>query len=180
MALGLVILVALVLRLDYPGLRSVQRQAVMMLTSREADWTPMLNKWAREGIWQDSFDKQVFQQTYQETMLLPVSGKVHKMYQSEQHPGVDIVTEEGTLVKAALSGEIIPFSNGPSDNAVAVRHSSDRVTIYAGLQNVTVDVGQMVPQGKVLGVAKNMVHFEMRIKNVPTDPLPYLSVSDTL
>ncbi len=180
LALVLVVLTLVILQLPHPALRAIQKQTIMLLTSRETDWTPLLNQWAREGIWQDSFEKQVFKQTYRETMLLPVSGKVSRLFKAGEHPGVDIVAEEGSLVKVSLSGEVIPFSNGPSDNAVALKHDNNRVTIYAGLKNITVDIGQVVPQGKVLGVAKKTVHFEVRVKNIPVDPLPYLSANNQL
>lgn len=179
-AVVLVVLLLALLQLPYPAAREIQTKVVALLTSSQADWTPTLNQWAREGIWQDSFDKQVFQQTYQENMLLPVSGKTQRLFEGNEHTGVDIVTEKGALVKAALSGEVIPFSSGPSDNAVAVRHTNDRVTIYAGLKSVTVDVGQVVPQGKILGVADGMVHFEVRVRNAPVNPLPFLSVTSKL
>ncbi|MBO8168782.1 MAG: M23 family metallopeptidase [Thermoanaerobacteraceae bacterium] len=180
-ALGLVIMLLGLLQVSHPSVRGIQKQTVKLLTSPDVDWTPLLNNWVTSGIWQDSFEKHVFNQTAPEIMELPVSGKIERPFSAaENHYGIDIFTKEGALVKASLAGEVIPFSSGPSDRAVALRHSNNRVTIYSGLKNITVEIGQKVPQGKVLGIAEKMLHFEVRVDNRPVDPLPYLSAAERL
>lgn len=180
-AIVLVMLFIAVLQIPHPSFYGIQKQIVLLLTSQQADWTPVLNQWAGSGIWQDSFDKYVFKQTQSDILILPVSGKIERNFNlEEQHMGIDIKTDKGALVKAAVGGEVIPFSSGPSEHAVAVRHTNDRVTIYSGLENITVKIGEIIPQGKVLGLAQDFIHFEIRLKNQPVDPLPYLTADGEL
>ena len=66
-------------------------------------------------------------------------------------------------------------------NVVMIDHGSGIATLYAHLSRVDVAVGQQVAKGQQIGAigATGMatgdhLHFEVRVNNTPTDPMPYL------
>jgi lipoprotein NlpD len=85
-------------------------------------------------------------------------------------------------VRLSASGRIV-FSNYLKGwgNTVIVKHGSDFYTIYANLSRILLKEGVCCRQGQDLGnvaPAKDgsyVLHFEIRKKYVPQDPLRYLN-----
>lgn len=117
----------------------------------------------------------------------PVVGVLSSKFgrrKGEPHDGIDIVAPKGTLVGASRSGHVIYAGNKISGygNMVIVRHPDTFATVYAHLSKILVKKGDFVSRGQSLGRVGESgratgphLHFEVREKSYPTDPLAYLS-----
>ena len=68
------------------------------------------------------------------------------------HWGVDITAERGTPIRAALDGTVRrcePISG--YGNAIVIDHNGEWVTLYGHLDDATVQVGEQVRGGQVIG-----------------------------
>jgi murein DD-endopeptidase MepM/ murein hydrolase activator NlpD len=96
------------------------------------------------------------------TFIWPVTGPVlstfglRRYFNNEPrapHSGVDLKAAEGTPVKAAAAGFVRGtgnyFFNG---NTVFIDHGQGLVTMYCHLQKISVQNGQLVKQGQVIGL----------------------------
>lgn len=93
--------------------------------------------------------------------------------------GQDSACPTGTPVKVAADGGITGAGNDPDGYGryVKVKHSDGYETIYAHLADFTVNVGQKVTAGQVIGHSDNTgnstgphLHFEVRLNGEPVDP----------
>lgn len=117
----------------------------------------------------------------------PVSGEITSRFGYRIHPifgtwvfhaGVDIATQTGKPVKAAAAGTVVAAGrDGGYGNVVRVDHGGF-TTVYAHLHEVTVQVGQQVGRGQVVGTVGNTgnstgphLHFEWWLAGQPVDPL---------
>lgn len=105
------------------------------------------------------------------------------------HTGVDLAVAEGTPIRAAESGQVVQAA-GQTDslgflvgygNLVRVAASTGRAEYYGHLSAFAVSRGDIVQQGQVIGYVGTTgystgphVHFEVRINNVPVDPVPFM------
>lgn len=98
------------------------------------------------------------------------------------HTGVDIGAGYGSKVIAASDG-IVTYAGvlGGYGNCVMINHGSGVVTLYGHGQTILTTVGTEVKQGDLImevGSTGNStgphLHFEIRIDDVPVDPLPYI------
>jgi murein DD-endopeptidase MepM/ murein hydrolase activator NlpD len=98
------------------------------------------------------------------------------------HTGIDIGVGYGTSIHAAASGRVIyaGWMDGYG-NLVFVDHGGGISTGYAHQSSIAVSNGQTVSQGQVIGYVGCTghcfgphLHFEVRIKGNPVDPLGYL------
>lgn len=98
------------------------------------------------------------------------------------HLGVDFAAPIGTNVRAAADGRVIKAErSGPYGNLVVLEHADGATSWYAHLSGMAVAVGSPVARGEVIGwigatglVAGPLLHFELRIADVPVDPEPHL------
>jgi len=99
------------------------------------------------------------------------------------HTGIDLVEPFGSPVYAADDGVValVGKSSSGYGNYVVLAHSGGLDTLYGHLSTSLVKVGQTVTQGQVVGLEGSTgnstgphVHFELRIRNQPVDPTPYL------
>jgi murein DD-endopeptidase MepM/ murein hydrolase activator NlpD len=100
------------------------------------------------------------------------------------HNGVDFGASNGTSILAAEDGVVIVASWwGGYGNAVVIDHGKNFWTLYAHIRNegTIVKKGDVVRRGqKIAEVGStgrstgNHLHFEVRINEIPKDPLPYL------
>ena len=114
----------------------------------------------------------------------------------EGHNGIDFGTPLGTPILATDAGEVslTGFEAGGFGNYVLLDHGWGQ-SVYAHLESVTVQTGQSVARGAVLGRAGNTgnstgphLHFAIRIHPYVrndgwggySDPLPYLNPGDVL
>ena len=118
-------------------------------------------------------------------VIWPVDGVVVSGFgkrEGVQHDGIDIAAPIGTAIWAVADGDVVYSGEQKGyGTIVIVAHADGMVTIYAhNAQNVVKDKekvkqGQPIARvGETGGATSPGVHFEIRIKNKPIDPLPKL------
>jgi murein DD-endopeptidase MepM/ murein hydrolase activator NlpD len=99
------------------------------------------------------------------------------------HTGIDLVEPFGSPVYAADDGVValVGSSSSGYGRYVVIAHSGGLDTLYGHLSTTLVKVGQLVNRGQVVGLEGSTgnstgphLHFELRIKQQPIDPTPYL------
>jgi murein DD-endopeptidase MepM/ murein hydrolase activator NlpD len=99
------------------------------------------------------------------------------------HTGIDLVEPFGSPVYAADDGVValVGSSSSGYGRYVVIAHSGGLDTLYGHLSTTLVKVGQLVSQGQTVGLEGSTgnstgphLHFELRIKQQPVDPSPYL------
>jgi peptidoglycan hydrolase-like protein with peptidoglycan-binding domain len=119
--------------------------------------------------------------------LRPVSGPMGDGFGVNRgdhlHSGIDFPVPQGTPVGAAGVGSVIfaGYNNGGYGNLVVVQHRLGYTSWYAHLSSIAVSSGQAVDGGTRIGYVGSTghstgphLHFEVRINNVPVNPVPYL------
>jgi len=120
--------------------------------------------------------------------LIPVNGGIKSGYgwrldpvtkSSRQfHTGIDFACSYGTPVKAAQDGKVV-FSGdkGGYGKTIILRHPSGYTTIYAHLSKASVNYGEYVKQGEIIGYSGNSgrttgphLHFEIRRYGITINP----------
>ena len=103
-----------------------------------------------------------------------------------EHTGIDLAAEQGAAVRAAAAGQVV-YSGGRQGaygNLVIVQHGVGYQTAYAHNRENLVQVGSRVRAGQVIarvgltgGMRRPMLHFEVRERGEPRNPLFYLVAS---
>ncbi len=123
--------------------------------------------------------------------LWPLQGRVTSGFGARQdpmdgegafHSGVDIAAPYGSPVRAGGDGAVIAAQPGSGYGlSVELNHGRNVVTVYAHLSAVAVMPGQHVIRGEVIGYVGQSgratgphLHYEVRVNNVPVNPLTYL------
>ena len=97
--------------------------------------------------------------------------------------GINIKSQENTPVIASETGEIIYTGNEIPGygNLILIKHKNNWTTAYAHLDKFFVYKGETVKTGDIIGsvgstgnVVKNQLHFQVRKKSKPLDPIKYL------
>ncbi|WP_319531766.1 peptidoglycan DD-metalloendopeptidase family protein [uncultured Cohaesibacter sp.] len=117
----------------------------------------------------------------------PVRGRIISSYgrktDGSRNDGINLSVPAGTSVRVAESGTVIYSGDKLKGygNLVLVQHSNGWVTAYAHNEKVLVSKGQQVRRGQIIAQAGKsgnveapQLHFELRIKGDPVDPVPYL------
>lgn len=118
----------------------------------------------------------------------PLSGKVRRPFlvagaKDGPHEGIDVLSPEGTAVRASAAGTVIFAGQGPEDYGLTVIlfHGGRWTTTYSFLSKVTVKEGDPVRAGERVGLVgetglatEPQLHFEVRRNRVPLDPVKYL------
>lgn len=110
------------------------------------------------------------------------------------HTGIDLAVPLGTPVFAAADGVVVqagPMTDQSGDlvgygNYVIVEHADGLRTLYAHLLAWTVKAGDSVQRGQLVGMVGSSgnstgphTHFEVRVANVPVDPMQFFSTGAT-
>ncbi|MFZ5595571.1 MAG: murein hydrolase activator EnvC family protein [Bacillota bacterium] len=121
-------------------------------------------------------------------MAVPVSGSVVREYgwstdaiddMDRFHHGIDIQAKQGTPVKAALAGTVkkVGFS-AEFGRYILLDHGEGTYTMYGGVENPGVVVGNTVKEGEVIAYVAGGsdmkgggLHFEVREKYALVDPM---------
>jgi len=106
----------------------------------------------------------------------PLTGQHH------HHNGVDYAAATGTPVRSVLGGEVVfAAPKGGYGNFVELRHSDGKLTRYAHLDRIDVQVGQRLRRGDLLGTVGSTgqstgphLHFEVYEKGRAIDPEAFL------
>lgn len=126
----------------------------------------------------------------------PAAGKVRRGFvlrtrhaassesgKTSPHEGIDIAGAKGDPVRAAAPGTVWFAGKEPNlyGNVVIVDHGRGWMSAYAKLSRVTVRKGETVRAGERVGLigstgstSTTELHFEIRRKTVPQDPLGLL------
>jgi murein DD-endopeptidase MepM/ murein hydrolase activator NlpD len=99
----------------------------------------------------------------------------------KRHDGIDIAAPKGTAIRAAAGGTVTRAQrgwNGGYGWMVVVDHGDGVSTRYAHLNELSVAVGDRVGPGQQVGTVGSTglstgphLHFELRLRSTPLDPL---------
>lgn len=98
-----------------------------------------------------------------------------------QHTGIDINAVTGADVLAAQSGTVLVSTyDGGWGHYIIVNHGDNILTLYAHLNTRTVERGESVERGQVIGKVGNTgistaphLHFELREHGKPVNPFRF-------
>jgi len=122
-------------------------------------------------------------------LLWPVLGKIssgfgnRKSYSGNTkfHAGLDIYAQSGSPIYAAETGQVIKAEyDGGYGYCILIYHGGNFATFYAHLSGFAISNGQYVQKGQLIGYVGTTgfttgphLHFEVRIKGAPNNPLNY-------
>lgn len=96
---------------------------------------------------------------------MPVNGSIIRTYAKGRNEGIDISAAPGTEIKAAGPGIVAAITRDTEGvPIIVIRHDDDFMTVYAGLDALTIKKGDTVKVGQVMGKASasGVIHFEIR------------------
>lgn len=115
--------------------------------------------------------------------------RFHPILQTwRQHQGVDLGAPSGTPVRSVGDGnvEFAGWQNG-FGNVIQLKHSGNRMTVYAHLSRIDVKKGQKIEQGQKIGAVGATgwatgphLHFEFRVNGKQQDPRVIAKASEAL
>jgi murein DD-endopeptidase MepM/ murein hydrolase activator NlpD len=110
---------------------------------------------------------------------MPVQGPIIRAFARGRNDGIDIGAPAGTPVRAADGGTVAAITqNTDGVPIIVIRHANDLLTVYAGLDNVTVQRGATVTRGQQIATVRAaptpFLHFEVRRGMEALDPGPFL------
>jgi murein DD-endopeptidase MepM/ murein hydrolase activator NlpD len=110
---------------------------------------------------------------------MPVSGKIIRGYSKGKSDGIDIAAPVGTTVKAASSGTVAAITKNTSGTMIVViKHADKLLTVYGGVDGLTVKKGDKVKRGQSIATvgagSPSLLHFEVRQGVESLDPMTYL------
>ena len=110
---------------------------------------------------------------------MPVNGKIIRGYVKKTNDGIDIAAPAGTVVIAAAAGTVAAVTKDTSGiPIIVIRHADGVLTVYAGVDGVTLTKGAAVKRGQAIAVVRtgspSFLHFEVRQGVDSVDPMPYL------
>lgn len=92
------------------------------------------------------------------------------------HNGIDVeVAGAGAAVRVVYPGKVLfagPFEGYGS--MIVVLHLNRAFTIYTGLKDLLVEQGDVLSLNDAVGRAEDRLYFEIRVENLPQDPLLWL------
>ncbi|MDA9881879.1 M23 family metallopeptidase [Crocinitomicaceae bacterium] len=112
----------------------------------------------------------------------PVVGVISQHF-SQNHPGVDVVTEKDHTVKSCLSGTVIYSGYTRKDGYILIiDHGNDYTSIYKHNRKALKKIGDKVQLGDPIAIVGSTgqnsdgphLHFELWYKQVPVNPEEYL------
>ena len=96
-----------------------------------------------------------------------------------RNEGIDIGAPAGSSVVAAADGTIATITKDTQQvPIIVIRHEGGLLTVYAGVDGITVAKGDRVQRGQKIGVVRAanpaFLHFEVRRGVESTDPSTFL------
>ncbi|MEL6644981.1 MAG: peptidoglycan DD-metalloendopeptidase family protein [Pseudomonadota bacterium] len=113
-------------------------------------------------------------------LLMPVAGSVIRPYEAGSNDGIGIAAAAGTTVRAADAGTVAAITQDTDQvPIIVVRHANNLLTVYAGVDAITVEKGDTVGRGDKIAEVRDgspsFVHFEVREGFDSVDPMPFLN-----
>ena len=119
--------------------------------------------------------------------MWPVKGKIISKFgllaKGLRNDGINISADKGKPVLAIESGKIVYAGNEIQafGNLILIKHYNNKTSAYAHLEKINVKKGESVNKGQIIALVGNsgkvstpQLHFEIRDKDGPLDPLKYL------
>jgi murein DD-endopeptidase MepM/ murein hydrolase activator NlpD len=124
-------------------------------------------------------------ETYRGNFIWPVRGHVSSPFgvrNGFKHSGIDVAAALGTPIVAAAAGEVAYRGQLRGyGNILILKHSEEFTSVYAHLRDWLVQERQSVRQGEQIATVGDTgqsdgahLHFEIRVRNQPRNPLFYL------
>ena len=134
---------------------------------------------AAEVITPESPDLAAEQTVTAAQMAFPVNGSIIREYAKGSNEGIDISAPVGTAVKAAAAGTVAAITRDTDQVPILViRHDGDLLTVYANIDEITVEKGDTVARGQTVAKVRasdpSFLHFEVRDGFESVDPIDYL------
>jgi len=114
----------------------------------------------------------------------PVNGRLLSGYdgKSAGKKGINLAGNSGDPVRAAAAGKVVYSGSGLSGygRLIIIKHNKDFLSAYAHNRKLIAAEGQWVSKGEVIarmgrsGTDRTQLHFEIRRKGRPVNPLRYL------
>jgi len=121
----------------------------------------------------------------------PLRGRITSSFGWRRHPitkrrdfhtGIDIARPYGTIIRAAAAGRVVYAGwMGGYGRVVVIDHGRGYSTLYAHCSRLLVRKGQRVSSGQAIGkvgasgrATGSHLHFEVRYKNKPINPMKVL------
>ena len=113
-------------------------------------------------------------------MGLPVDGRIIRGFAKGRNEGIDFAASAGTPVRAAADGTVAAITKDTDQVPILVlRHADGLLTVYAGIDRVSVARGAAVKRGQQIAVIRaanpSFLHFEVRKGVDAVDPAGYLN-----
>jgi len=112
----------------------------------------------------------------------PINGNILRVFSQTGNKGIDISGKLGQAVKAAAAGKVVYSGHGlvGYGNLLIIKHNYHYLSAYANNRRLLVKEGQKVRKGQVIAEVGKMnsspalLHFEIRKKGKPVNPVKYL------
>lgn len=113
-------------------------------------------------------------------LRMPAQGQIIRPYAKGKNEGIGIAASAGTSVAAADDGTVAAITRDTEQVPIlVVRHEDNLLTVYAGVDNITVKKGDKVQRGQKVAEVRaanpSFLHFEVREGFDSVDPMPYLN-----
>ncbi len=114
------------------------------------------------------------------SLMLPVNGSIIQDFQKGKSDGIDISAPAGSPVVAAGDGTVAAITQDAGGVPILViRHGGGLLTVYAGIDKITVARGDHVKRGQQIAVVRAgspaALHFETRRGFESVDPADFLN-----
>lgn len=112
----------------------------------------------------------------------PSEGKVVRTYSSNRHKGIDIAGKRGDPVKAVAAGKVVYAGTGVTGygSLLIIKHNDTYLSAYGHndrllvSENMNIKAGQQIATMGSSGTDTVKLHFELRRRGQPIDPLTLL------
>lgn len=113
-------------------------------------------------------------------LRMPVRGQIVRPYAKGSNDGIGISAVAGSSVVAADKGTVAAITLDTDQVPILVlRHENNLLTVYAGVDDISVEKGDSVERGQKIAVVRDsdpaFLHFEVREGFDSVDPGPYLN-----
>ena len=118
------------------------------------------------------------------TWKWPAEGRLLQRFESggSGKKGIDIDGRTGDSVRAAAAGRVVYSGSGLAGygRLIIIKHNKEFLSAYAHNRKLIANEGESVKQGQVIalmgrsGTDRVQLHFEIRKRGRPVDPLLYL------
>lgn len=113
------------------------------------------------------------------SLAMPVQGRIIRAYQRGRNDGIGIGAPAGAEVRAAAAGTVAAITRDTDQVPILViRHANNLLTVYANIDNITVERGAQVRAGQNIARVRrgdpSFLHFEVREGLESVDPMRFL------